>query len=333
MVPPHLSNVAAVGGSQQGKGTNMKLSISTIALLAVLPAAAFAQDATTDLDDVFDEEIIDIDFQEEIVDDINGDDNDIDVDITSRVVNNTDIITNTFDISTGIAADLSEVVAGTVLSATATNVAAIDGSVVLDAIGQSGSTTSSDLADSTSNAASEASSSATSATAGVSGSADSIEIYDLGGATGLQLDALFDTPALSNASESASNAASSASAKTSEAAAATTQSFGDVATVAAGALNTADFTVAEAAGSTGATAAGSTATTVSESTEDLMTGSGLLAMGDAMNTATINGSVSARLEGGDVVFNSINTVAAGALNTVTVDASVVGQTVPRIRID
>jgi hypothetical protein len=195
------------------------------------------------------------------------------------------------EINTGISGDFSDV-ANTVLSATAVNTAFIDGSINIASIGES----TSDLAETTNDA------------------------FDAGlgeGAFYSSDDLVMELEDLTIGTSAASTA--------SESTTASLQIFGDVSSVAAGALNTATFTVSETAGTTMASSAGETLTTLASASDEIASGSGLLVTSDALNTALIDGSITANLDGGNITFTSIGSVAAGALNTVTVDAGIVGR--------
>lgn len=195
------------------------------------------------------------------------------------------------EINTGISGDFSNV-ANTVLSATAVNTAFVDGSINIASIGES----TSDLADTTNDA------------------------FDAGlgeGAFYSSDDLVMELEDLTIGTSAASTA--------SESTTASLQIFGDVSSVAAGALNTATFKVSETAGTTMASSAGETLTTLASASDEIASGSGLLVTGDALNTALIDGSITADLNGGNITFTSIGSVAAGALNTVTVDAGIVGR--------
>jgi hypothetical protein len=178
------------------------------------------------------------------------------------------------------------------LSATAVNTAFVDGSINIASIGES----TSDLADTTNDAFD----------AGLGEGA----FYSSDDLVMELVDLTLDTSAASTASESTT---------------ASLQIFGDVSSVAAGALNTATFKVSETAGTTMASSAGETLTTLASASDEIASGSGLLVTGDALNTALIDGSITADLNGGNITFTSIGSVAAGALNTVTVDAGIVGR--------
>jgi hypothetical protein len=195
------------------------------------------------------------------------------------------------EINTGISGDFSNV-ANTVLSATAVNTAFVDGSINIASIGES----TSDLAETTNDAFD----------AGLGEGA----FYSSDDLVMELVDLTLDTSAASTASESTT---------------ASLQIFGDVSSVAAGALNTATFKVSETAGTTMASSAGETLTTLASASDEIASGSGLLVTGDALNTALIDGSITADLNGGNITFTSIGSVAAGALNTVTVDAGIVGR--------
>lgn len=233
-------------------------------------------------------------------------------------------------INTGISDALSvATIANTVLSATAINIADIDGSINITSIGQSTSDAS-EAANEATNIAFDAATSASSASnSAFEGGLDVGASFAEGAAPSLELEGLsLAGNAAEEAADAASIAGSYATSEASEAASsatATVQSFGEVASVAAGALNTATFTVAETAGTTLASSAGETLTTLAEASDSLASGSGLVVTGDALNTALINGSITADLNGGDLTFTSISSVAAGALNTVTVDATLVGR--------
>jgi hypothetical protein len=197
------------------------------------------------------------------------------------------------EINTGISGDFSDI-ANTVLSATAVNTAFIDGSINIASIGESTSSLAETTNDTFNGGLGEG--------AFYSSSDLVMELEDL----------TMDNSAATTINEST---------------AATLQSFGNVSSVAAGALNTATFTVSETAGTTVASSAGETLTTLASASDEIASGSGLLVTGDALNTALIDGSITVDLDGGNIAFDSIGSVAAGALNTVIVDAGVVGRVI------
>ena len=332
----------------------MKNSIAMIALIAAMPGFALAQtledndnniiiqdggvdgdfeqfddnDNSVFVQDDVDGDIINLDFDDvfDVDDDFIDDGN---FNIAENLISIDDISAEFTQINSGLSSALSvESIANTVLSATAVNSADIDGSINIASIGQSTSdlsNTANGAVDIAFNAAEEASSASNSAFDG------GLEVGAafIASAPALELEGLtLVGSAAQDAADSASIAGSYATETASTAAESTTatvQAFGDVASVAAGALNTATFTVSETAGTTLASSAGETLTTLANASDEIASGSGLIVTGDALNTAMINGSITADLNGGDVDFTSISSVAAGALNTVTVDAGVVGR--------
>lgn len=326
----------------------MKNTVALIALMAALPSLAAAQENTGNIRDNDGSVIIDDDndgtvivfddiADDDLVDDLDIDDSQINVNLGDQLLVNVDDISANFtEVNAGLSGALNlEEIANTVLSATATNTADIDGSINIVSIGQSASAANEAGETAVSIAAGAGKLSYESASAAIDGS--------LGGGALLDgEDPKFELTDLDLAGNKASEAADLAviagqyarSEVTSAAseAVATAQDFGDVASVAAGALNTATFNVSETAGTTVASSAGNTLTTMAEATDELSSGSGLLASADALNSALINGSITANLTGGDVTFASISSVAAGALNTVTVDAELVGRVGDQIKI-
>ena len=302
----------------------MKNTVALIALLASLPVASMAQSVG---DIKFDDRGTLNNFDDIL--DLDIDDTDFDLNIARNLISVDDISVSLTEINTGLSDVLSvATIANTVLSATATNTADIDGSINIASIGQSTSDAS-EAANEAKNIAFDAATNASSASnSAFDGGLDAGSLF---AESDLELEGL---SLAGNSAEEAADAASiagsyatSAASEAASSATATVQSFGEVASVAAGALNTATFTVAETAGTTLASSAGETLTTLANASDELASGSGLVVTGDALNTALINGSITANLTGGDVDFTSISSVAAGALNTVTVDASVVGRTV------
>ncbi|MFA8444003.1 hypothetical protein [Yoonia sp.] len=219
-------------------------------------------------------------------------------------------------------------VAGTVMSATAVNIADVDGSINIASIGQSASAANDAADTAVSIAAGAGTLSYESASAAIDGGLGAGNLFS-GETPKLELTNL--ELAGNKASEAADLAVIAGQytrnevTSSAESTVATIQEFGDVASVAAGALNTATFEVSETAGETVASSAGETLTTLANATDSLTSGSGLLVSADALNSALINGSITAELDGGDVTFTSISSVAAGALNTVTVEADLVGR--------
>lgn len=328
----------------------MKNSIAMIALIAAMPGFALAQtlenndnniigvkgdleqfddnDNSVFVQDDVDGDIINLDFDDvfDVDDDFIDDGN---FNIAENLISIDDISLEFTQINSGLSSALSvESIANTVLSATAVNTADIDGSINIASIGQSTSNlsnTANGSLDIAFNAAQDVSSTSNSTFDG------GLEVGAafIASAPALELEGLtLIGSASQDATDSASIGGSYATDTVSTAAESTTatvQAFGDVASVAAGALNTATFTVSETAGTTLASSAGETLTTLANASDEIASGSGLIVTGDAFNTALINGSITADLNGGDVDFTSIKSVAAGALNTVTVDAGVVGR--------
>jgi hypothetical protein len=106
--------------------------------------------------------------------------------------------------------------------------------------------------------------------------------------------------------------------------AAVTQSFGDLTTVAAGAINdgTANLTETAADASVNAEAISSSTSTSIESLNN--TGSTIGSANVALNTALIDGSVVANMTDTSATVGAISTTAAGAINTSDVTATFIG---------
>ena len=274
----------------------MKSTVAIIALMLAVPSFTFAQGLIGEVD------ITKNDIKLNFVDKIRLDDD--------NVVAAGDIIQifNDFDLGLDLSTDFDNI-AGTVMTATAVNTAEIDGSIDLTSVGLSSSTTSSESAASSDN------------DAGESGSTDLS-----GSLTGVIYGADFNlTEGVFGSTSSAfENGISNEEMSESVVNVASVQNFGDISSVAAGALNTANFDLKETAGTLMGSSNGTTASTTADAEDNTATGSGLLAVGTSMNSAFIDGSITANLDGGDVVFASVSSVAAGALNTVTLNAEVVG---------
>ena len=326
----------------------MKNTVALIALMAALPSLAAAQenngnirdnDGSVIIDDDNDGTVIVFDdiADDDLVDDLDIDDSQINVNLGDQLlVNVDDISVNFTEINAGLSGALNlEEIANTVLSATAVNSADIDGSINIASIGQSASAASDAADTAVSIAAGAGKLSYESASAAIDGSLGAGTLFS-GDAPKLELKDL--DLAGNTASEAADLAviagqyARSEVTSSAESTVATIQEFGDVGSVAAGALNTATFDVSETAGETVSSSAGETLTTLADATDSLASGSGLFVSADALNSALINGSITANLDGGDVKFTSISSVAAGALNTVTVDAELVGRVGDQIKI-
>ena len=110
---------------------------------------------------------------------------------------------------------------------------------------------------------------------------------------------------------------------------AATQSIGDVSSLAAGAVNTGNFNVTENAGVLDDSSLASTSSTMAEASSMASFGSGVgivsAAVNDSTNSntddlASINGSIGISMAAGNFSVGSVDSVAAGAINTTDVTA-------------
>lgn len=110
----------------------------------------------------------------------------------------------------------------------------------------------------------------------------------------------------------------------SEITAATTSAFGDVASVAAGAINEATLDLTQTGSSVVNNAAANTSDTSSTTDSTTLAGSAIGAVTGAFNSASITGDVAVTITGGNVTGGAIGTTAAGAINTSAITAAFVG---------
>jgi hypothetical protein len=104
----------------------------------------------------------------------------------------------------------------------------------------------------------------------------------------------------------------------------TTFDIGDVTTAALGAVNSGDIDMTEAAGTVDTASLASTSTTSASADYASAIGSGNSAMSMALNLADIDGAVTATINGGSGSLGNVSTTAAGAINSGSIIANVVG---------
>ena len=105
---------------------------------------------------------------------------------------------------------------------------------------------------------------------------------------------------------------------------ATTATVGDISTAALGAVLSGDIDVTETAGSIAAASGSTAGSTTADATFASDIGSGVGVISVAANLASIDGSVTAAVTGGNTNFGTIGTTAAGAINSSGILAKVVG---------
>ena len=105
---------------------------------------------------------------------------------------------------------------------------------------------------------------------------------------------------------------------------ATTTTFGDMTTLAAGAVNDVDIDVVGFGGSIQSAASASTSSTESEAFFDALGGDGLTGLVFAGNTGEIQGQIELTLDGGNFVTGNLGTTAVGAVNAGSISANFVG---------
>ena len=104
----------------------------------------------------------------------------------------------------------------------------------------------------------------------------------------------------------------------------TTFDIGDVTTAALGAVNSGDIDMTEAAGTVDTASLASTSTTSASADYASGIGSGNSALSFAVNLAGINGTVGVEVAGGSGSLGNVSTTAAGAINSGSIIANVVG---------
>lgn len=107
-----------------------------------------------------------------------------------------------------------------------------------------------------------------------------------------------------------------------------TQDFGEVATLAAGAVNDAEFNLNETGATSAASAEAFTSNTGINAAADALQGSDIGIVTGALNTADIDGSVSMATPNASVIAEGVGTTAAGAISTSSITASFVGGEAP-----
>ena len=104
----------------------------------------------------------------------------------------------------------------------------------------------------------------------------------------------------------------------------TTFNIGDVTTAALGAVNSGDIDMSEVGGTVDTSSLASTSTTSASADYASSIGSGNSAMSLALNAADIDGSVTAGITGGSGSLGNVSTTAAGAINSGSIIAKVIG---------
>ena len=100
--------------------------------------------------------------------------------------------------------------------------------------------------------------------------------------------------------------------------------IGDVTTAALGAVNSGDIDLTETAGTVDTASLASTSTTSASADYASAIGSGNSALSLALNLADIDGAVTATINGGSGSLGNVSTTAAGAINSGSIIANVVG---------
>jgi hypothetical protein len=104
----------------------------------------------------------------------------------------------------------------------------------------------------------------------------------------------------------------------------TTFDIGDVTTAALGAVNSGDIDMTEAAGTVDTASLASTSTTSASADYASSIGSGTSSLSFAVNLAGIDGTVVVGVTGGSGSLGNVSTTAAGAINSGSIIANVVG---------
>jgi hypothetical protein len=104
----------------------------------------------------------------------------------------------------------------------------------------------------------------------------------------------------------------------------TTFNIGDVTTAALGAVNSGDIDMTETAGSIDTASLASTSTTSASADYASAIGSGNAATSLAINYAGIDGTVGVDINGGSGSLGNVSTTAAGAINSGSIIANIVG---------
>lgn len=103
----------------------------------------------------------------------------------------------------------------------------------------------------------------------------------------------------------------------------TTATFGNIATVAAGAISDTTTDLDQAASEVASHASASTSNTASAASDIASAGSAIGVSTGAFNSGLINGSVLVSVAAGNTAFGGISTTAAGAINTADLTAKFV----------
>ncbi|WP_284266346.1 hypothetical protein [Roseicyclus amphidinii] len=106
---------------------------------------------------------------------------------------------------------------------------------------------------------------------------------------------------------------------------ATDLNFGDLSTLAAGAVNDTTTDLTEEAGSIVASSGGFTTSTESNASFEALSGAGTIVLSGATNFATIDGGVQVITGGGNMDGGAISTTAAGAISTADITATFFGE--------
>lgn len=101
--------------------------------------------------------------------------------------------------------------------------------------------------------------------------------------------------------------------------------FGDLSTLAAGAVNDTTTDLTEEAGSIVASSGGFTTATESNASFEALSGAGTIVLSGATNFASIDGGVQVITGGGNMDGGAISTTAAGAISTADITATFFGE--------
>lgn len=130
------------------------------------------------------------------------------------------------------------------------------------------------------------------------------------------------TATLTGAASAATSAASAASSSTTVNS--IQQNFGDVSSVAAGAINDSTKTLSETGSLASVDIDSSTGSTAFGGLASNTTGDGIGSLDGALNVASVNGSINMAVTNANVNASSVGSTAAGAINTSEVTATFVG---------
>lgn len=108
---------------------------------------------------------------------------------------------------------------------------------------------------------------------------------------------------------------------------ATTAKVGNIATTAAGAINSTKTNLEETAATASSAADAASSNTHAAASDMQARGAGIGVMASALNSGGINGSIVANVAAGNTAFGNLSTTAAGAINTSEISAKFVAKVV------